>query len=368
MAKLDLGQLVDNVKIATGSAHISSLRYLHKRRLRRNQLAVTEGAWRISEDLTHRISRSYSSQTDQNLGDSMWVGINDRKREVHEALLAGNETLKKILLDPGSTNFFLGFDNLFRDRLNGAQLSQNMQTGYLMGQLIGLAQSIGTFSLYHPECGPKAKFPPTDADEILEGIEQRIGITVDFPNPFPDELGLKTRRGVAVYRAIHAIYQAWRVYNLSRLWGDRILEIGAGMGRTAYYASKMQLRSYTIVDIPMTAAAQATFLGQTLGPDHVVLPGEARSDHAVRLLNPRHLNDVGPVDIVLNADSLTEMDKAVAQDYADYIAKNAAVFLSINHEANAHRVRDLKFEGMTCVSRSPHWMRAGYVEELYVRT
>lgn len=73
------------------------------------------------------------------------------------------------------------------------------------------------------------------------------------------------------------------------------------------------------------------------------------------------------MDIVLNADSLTEMDKEVAQAYADYVAANATVFLSINHEANQHRVRDLKFEGMVCVSRSPHWMRTGYVEELYVR-
>ncbi|ETZ40544.1 hypothetical protein L838_5619 [Mycobacterium avium MAV_120709_2344] len=34
------------------------------------------------------------------------------------------------------------------------------------------------------------------------------------------------------------------------------------MGRTAYYASKMGLRPYTIIDIPMTSAAQAAFLGK----------------------------------------------------------------------------------------------------------
>lgn len=360
-------QLADNAKIVIAEAHISSLQYLHKRRLRRNELAVAHGRSRISDDLIDRISRWYSSGATENLGDSMWVGINQQKRDVHEALLVGGEALRKILLDPGRTNFFLGFDSLFKDRVKGAQLSPNRQREYLMRQLIGLAESIGTFRLYHPECGPKAEFPPTDADEIIDGIEQQIGITIDFPNPFPDELGLKTRRGIAAYRAIHAVYQAWQLYRLSRIWGNRILEIGAGMGRTAYYASKMGLCSYTIVDIPLTSAAQAAFLGQALGPERVRLPGEGNDDRAVRLLNPGNLIDVGPVDIVLNADSLTEMDKEVAQGYADYIAGNAAVFLSINHEANQHRVRDLKFEGMECVSRSPHWMRTGYVEELYVR-
>ncbi len=54
----------------------------------------------------------------------------------------------------------------------------------------------------------------------------------------------------------------------------RVLEIGAGLGRTAYYAWRAGIRHYTIVDVPLTAVAQADFLGRTLGPEALTLAGE----------------------------------------------------------------------------------------------
>lgn len=103
MTKPNFNQLVDNAKIAIAEAHISSLQYLHKRRLRRNELAVAHGESKISDDLIDRISRWYSSEATENLGESMWVGINQQKRDVHEALLVGGEALRNILLDPGAS-------------------------------------------------------------------------------------------------------------------------------------------------------------------------------------------------------------------------------------------------------------------------
>ena len=47
---------------------------------------------------------------------------------------------------------------------------------------------------------------------------------------------MMTARGLATYRAIQALYQCYRV--AQELFGDpnkSILEIGPGMGRTAYY-------------------------------------------------------------------------------------------------------------------------------------
>jgi hypothetical protein len=68
-------------------------------------------------------------------------------------------------------------------------------------------------------------------------------------------------------------------------------------------------------------------------------------------------------DIVLNVDSLTEMDATVASEYIEQIKKRSAMFLSINHESNSFTVRDM-IGHMNGYSRYPYWMRKGYVEEL----
>jgi hypothetical protein len=38
--------------------------------------------------------------------------------------------------------------------------------------------------------------------------------------------------------------------------GKRILEIGAGLDRTAYYAQKLSAIAHTVIDIPLTQVAQ----------------------------------------------------------------------------------------------------------------
>ena len=69
--------------------------------------------------------------------------------------------------------------------------------------------------------------------------------------------------------------------------------------------------------------------------------------------------------MVLNVDAMTEMDRGFAEDYAAYIRGHAAVFVSINHEANRFRVRDLEGLRGMAVERYPYWMRAGYAEEVF---
>ena len=63
------------------------------------------------------------------------------------------------------------------------------------------------------------------------------------------------------------------------------MEIGAGMGRTAYYMCKFGLSDYTIVDLPMSNVAQAAFLSRVMGEDQISLAGEDRSAN-VRILPP----------------------------------------------------------------------------------
>ena len=143
------------------------------------------------------------------------------------------------------------------------------------------------------------------------------------------------------------------------------LEIGAGLGRTAFYAHQLGLRDYTILDIPLTNAAQGYFLGRALGPDQISLDGED-ADAPVKVVPPERLSDLpGSYDLVLNVDSLTELDDPSARRYYAFARARSRRMLSINHEFNALTVRALYVEDARAISsRHPYWMRRGYVEEL----
>jgi hypothetical protein len=69
---------------------------------------------------------------------------------------------------------------------------------------------------------------------------------------------------------------------------------------------------------------------------------------------------------VLNADSLTEMNTPVAEQYGSFAKRRAKALLSINHEVNNQAVRDLASLAGTQISRHPCWVRPGYAEELFV--
>jgi len=217
------------------------------------------------------------------------------------------------------------------------------------------------------------RFPPRvrtlDVAILLQSIDKHIGFKIDFPNPFPGEGGLATERGIAAYRTPHAIYQAWRVRNLAREIPDaKVLEIGAGLGRTAYYARGFGVSYYTIIDLPTTNVAQALFLGTVLGPDAIWVLGDPIETQTgrIRIFPPSWFSDTAEhFDVILNADSMTEMDRGHAAAYVEKISRKPCVFLSINHENNAFAVRDL-CDPRSLVGRFPYWLRKGYTEELFV--
>ena len=147
--------------------------------------------------------------------------------------------------------------------------------------------------------------------------------------------------------------------------GCSILEIGAGMGRTAFYAREWGLGQYTIVDLPMSNVAQAAFLGAVLGEDAICLTGENRS--GIRILTPEWLFATDDrFDIILNTDSLTEMPLETATRYAQIAMDRAGKLLSINHEANDALVHELAPLRGRSLYRSTFWLRPEYVEELFV--
>ncbi len=319
--------------------------------------------------LLARIRAAYGRAVATPLGDtdSMWLHgeLFDMRREIHDALIAADaDGIAAMLQAPGRTNLQYGFEDLNRTFL--AERLGTLDTAHFAAlEFLGLLQLGRATGLYRVTHHDQAEPPPPALDEILARLDEFFGFRIEIPNPFPDEAGLATDRGVLSYRVPPALYQAWRI---SQLVGGRssprVLEIGGGLGRTAYYARQFGIRDYTIVDIPMTLVAQANFLGRTLGEDALHLYGEDRyAPEAVKLLPPSaFLESTSRYDLVLNVDSMTEMARDTAQAYCHAIHARADTFLSINHEGLGFTVAELMPGGM--FQRSLYWMRPGYVEEL----
>ena len=200
-----------------------------------------------------------------------------------------------------------------------------------------------------------------------------MGKAISFPDIYPGAVGANSFRGIVTYRAIHALYLAFRLRQIVEdsplpAKSCSICEIGAGLGRSALYANQLGLKDYTIVDVPMTAISQGYYLMRCLGEDAVALPGEARrSREQIRIMHPEDFfSSHERFDLIANVDSLSELGHDLAARYLKKIAMTAPNFLSINHEANSIRVIDLlkELDRPYKISRYPYWMRQGYVEEL----
>ena len=259
---------------------------------------------------------------------------------------------------------FYGFDNLIVHAAQD-QRSVDAEASWTYDNLIRLAEALGVLSLENPEASRKG--PCMGIEPLLDLLDDALGFRVDFPNPFPGEVGLQTSRGLCSFRAPQALFQAWRIASLLDGRMDaRVLEIGPGLGRTAYYAMKLGLRDYTLIDIPLSGAAQGYYLGRVLGEQAVRLFGETQAAPIAIAPPSAFLKASDRYDLVVNVDSLTEMARPTADAYWAQIRLRAPMFLSINHEHNPFRIRDIYGASgkQIRVQRTPYWMRRGYVEEV----
>lgn len=308
----------------------------------------------------------------KNLGSSTWLMFFYQKhKETHDVFLKNElEIAATILHSPGLTNMFYGFDNFCSEFIPSILADLDDYADGVLLRLIELLEAMGSLRLYNPEGSPPYRKIPENIDDILTLLDKKFGKPISFPNPFSGEYGLFTSRGIVTPRDPQAIYQAWRIKQLVKnIDNPRVLEIGAGLGRTAYYARQLGIIDYTIVDIPFTSLSSGHFLIQTLGPENVFLFGEEALDinQRVKVMPPSYfLEGNHSFDLVLNADSLTEMDLEEARSYLNKINSSTKLFLSINHELNGFTIQDLieKDKHVYSLDRRPYWMRAGYVEEL----
>ena len=303
-------------------------------------------------------------------GSGLWWTFFQREHgSLHKVFMAGTVAdAARALRNPARNELLYGFDDTrasISKTLEGSA-DERIRLAMLTKMcLMSLGEAVGALRIENPENPPKPlTAPPTET--VIESIEPAFGIRIDFPNPYPNEHGLRTERGIAGFRAAQSLYQAYRIKMLlAEVKNPAILEIGGGTGRTAYYCRRMGLTNYTIVDLPFTAISQGYFLGRTLGDDAVVVDGEPAKTEAVKLLSPdSFFGGRSKFDLAVNFDSLTEMPAAVSGRYWGEIKSRAKMLLSINHESNERTMAEI------CKTRPnqrfPCWMRRGYAEELFV--
>jgi hypothetical protein len=335
--------------------------------------------WRPDQSLLRRIKASYrqSIAKYKQPEGSMWASIADRRNDIHEALLEDDDDRTAELLGhPSRTELYYGMDTVVAhlvDALRAFEAAQVHVKNAVQTHFVAMAESIGaTRSWYFEVQGQRSEPAIADFEEMLDSVDRLLGTRLLYPNPFEDEFGIQTSRGIIVARTPMAIYQSWKVGLLCNLVsGQKILEIGPGNGRSVFYSYSAGLTNYTTVDLPMGIVGQACFLAATLGPEKIWMIGDDPATQAgrVRLLPPYALYDgTEDFDVVLNVDSLTEMDAQQAVTYLRYAFDHARALISINHEFNAYTIQTLA--DMAGISQRPlrsvSAIRPGYTEEIFL--
>jgi len=253
-------------------------------------------------------------------------------------------------------------------------------------KLISFAEATGAISPENPEQGPWGEILYADPDSLFRRIEEALGLSL-APPPIDGGLFKLPVADTLIHdRDLHAQFAAWSIRGFAGD-GARVLEIGGGVGRAAYWGVRMGLGHYTLVDLPHIAVLQGYYLLKALPKHRIQLYGESVPEAVASVLPHFAIGSIsaGEIDVVFNQDSLPEIHR----DWAlRYIARAREIapkwFCSINQEAGEpygqefgvpptpedprqNIVGDLVREvgGFHRFVRAPYWLRKGYAFELY---
>ena len=337
-----------------------------------NFTAISQGTWNPSELFLKRLCTLYSVTSEKHgIPKGMWGVIQESKADIHNALVECDLIkLEKLLMNPAETDLYYGMDTLakYNKPFLSTESFCNLLVNIISENLTFLSEVCGAKRFWNFESCPNRE--PLEIEKVLAELDKICKIRLQFPNPFPREFGLVTSRGIMGHRVPTSIYHALKTRELISLTGAKIVEIGAGVGRTAYYSYEMGFKNYTIVDLPMSLVGQACFLAATLGDDAIWFDGEnfSASQNKIRLYCPHTFFFLEEnYDVALNIDSITEMPLEQGKEYFAYLADHSSIFYAMNHELNPHRTLDIaKLAKIPLLPiRFASVFRRGYVEELY---
>ena len=250
--------------------------------------------------------------------------------------------------------------------------------------LVSLAEYLGILDVESPEqYGEWAENLHCDPELLLAEIEAKLGISVVAPDVVGSLFGLATSRGILSGRDLLALYGVLRLRDIvqqSGLDNEGVCEIGGGLGGAAYYSTLLGTHTHTIIDLPLLNVLQGYYLMRALPGKTVTLYGEPSTEcPSVRILPTWEFErSENRYSMLFNMDSMPEIHIDYSLGYLRRAKLNVShYFLSINQEARAPQspntntkhtvVRDLVSTagGYERLYRFRHWLRPGYVEELY---
>ncbi len=254
-----------------------------------------------------------------------------------------------------------------------------LQVILIRDRLVSLGTAIGVLSMENPEQGDYGSHMKQPCGELIRRIQVHLGTEIWRP-PVMGLFGLAFEGKVVDVRAAEDAYCADRLRSLAPRRRDMaVAEIGAGFGGLVLQSIRAGFSRAFSFDLPLISMLQGYFLMQIFGPDQVCLFGEEQGDRPIVLLPYwEFTNPANKFDLVINRDSLSEMPQPAAITYLREISARDVPFLSINQESQAAsgqaEIAQLHVANMASahsdlrrLTRTPYWLRRGYVEELYRR-
>jgi len=254
-----------------------------------------------------------------------------------------------------------------------------------LDKLITLAEALGVLPVEDPEQGKFGLSIFLNVNEAVKKIEQYLKIKIVPPSVEGGLYKLSTFEGGLHNRDITSLYTAVRCRDILKIIiNPSICEIGAGIGKNAYYSYLLGINRYTIIDLPYINVLQGFYLIKTLPMANIYLYGEDQTkvknkNGSIFILPDWSLKEMSgkQFDLTLNQDSFPEIDKIILLEYLQQIRLHTRkFFLSINQESNnimivknlkQHVLSSImsKEKGVELIYRFPYWLRLGYIEELY---
>ncbi|MEJ7615974.1 MAG: putative sugar O-methyltransferase [Pyrinomonadaceae bacterium] len=293
------------------------------------------------------------------------------------------EELAKLLGAMFQQKFMLGIASGVLHATGHNRLSEKLWSLKYINSLVSLAEFLGLERAECPEQGVIGYAVRDGVDKLISRIEQKLERSIDVPRIGAPH-GIEVAGTLVTSDSPEHIYVAARASQLIDLFLDsdqsncpKVVEIGAGYGGTAYWLLQLnrKISSYTIIDLPLVNVLQGYYLSKSLGEDQVSLYGEDRKKIAVLPTHAIGVSYDAPFDLLLNENSMPEMPENAIAKYLAWAASNCrGLFYSYNQEAYScfdgvpqilvPEVVQL-IGGYQLLTRSPSWLRRGYVEEVY---
>lgn len=318
-----------------------------------------------------------------------WQSIRDGHMGELVALLEAGRTgplaayLRELPLRDAGHGFFQG--RATHALATSSPEAERQRLVWIADAVVGLAEAIGLLDVVCPEARAELVREPPSLEEIVARIEAATGLPLGVPEICAGLFGLAIDDRVVHVRSVCAVAAALRIRDWLRERTDRpaadwqICEIGPGIGLVPTILGGLGIRRLVLVDLPELNAMQAYFLSLALPSHRLVLFGEPcpAAEPVVRIMPDFEFLGGLPLetDLVLNQDSLPELDLATVRRYLDRLPAVTRYFLSINQETRVPAGAPASggflpqmLGGSTTIrplSRMPAWCRAGYVEELF---